>query len=123
MMKNLFSKVFLVTAAASMAVVPVAASANTRPDTSPVFANSAGLMQAQQSESRGRNSADGRVRDGRVWSDESGAWVDADGKRWLLDDGKWYPLRGKLLPALFLAGISVIAYLAVTRENQSAGAN
>ena len=125
-MKSLISKVFLAAATASMAAAPVVANAKTRAATSPVFQNSAGLMQGNRTVSdedatyeRGR----GWVRDGRVWSEEAGAWVDAEGKRWLLDDGKWYPLRGKLIPAAFLAGISAIAYFAVTRDNQSAGAN
>lgn len=122
-MKNLFSKLFLAGALAGLVISPVAAHAKTRAETSPVFANAAGLMQAQQASTRGSQD-DGRTRDGRTWDDDRGAWVDGKGDYWLLDDGKWYPLRGKLLPALFLAGISAIAYFAVTRDrNQSPGAN
>lgn len=121
-MKNLISKVFLVSAATGMAIAPVAATAKTRPATSPVFANSAGLMQDVADDATYER-GNGWVRDGRVWSDEAGAWVDSEGRRWLLDDGKWYPLRGKLLPALFLSAIAALAIIAATTENQSGGAN
>ncbi|NVE95711.1 hypothetical protein [Altererythrobacter lutimaris] len=104
-----------------MAITPVAASAQTRAATSPVFNNSGNLMQGERSDEELRSA--GRMRDGRVWSDEARAWVDADGRRWLLDDGKWYPIRGRLLPVLFLSAIAALAVVAATSDNQSPGAN
>lgn len=123
-MKSLISKVFLTGAVASMALAPVAAQANTRASSSPILGNTAAMMQSNDDDvsytDEGGYTSDGRyMQDGRVWSEEAGAWIDAEGNRWLLDDGKWYPLRGKLVPGLFIAALAALVVIAATDDPSS----
>lgn len=142
---NLLTKFCVSSAAAGMVLAPMSAIAQTRPAVSPVFDNSAALIQAQsnlsddeQTDENGFRKGDvwdedagAWVRDGRTWNEDIGAWIDADGDRWMFIRGKWYPLRDKALPLLVFFSIAGAVFALAHDEddgragnaNQSAGAN